>query len=208
MRSKHIAFVLASGIGAGAGIGAAVYLARGSTTAVEPSRPAATWAANERRAPDFRLVDQNGQPVSLAALRGRPAILTFIDPVCRDLCPLEARVLARVHDDLGASAPSLVAVSVNPPADNPSNFAKDAAVWGLPASWRWATGAPAALARVWQAYHVGVQTARKTIAGVSVRTVAHTEAAYVIDADGFERALFIYPYVAADVERELGRLGA
>lgn len=194
--------VLVVALGAGAGIGVAVYLARGSTT-VEPSRPAATWAANAVRAPELRLVDLQGRLVSLAVLHDRPAIVTFIDPVCRDLCPLEARVLARVHHDLGAAAPSLIAVSVNPPADTQANLGKDAAVWGLPDSWRWAIGPPAALARVWRAYHVGVQTVRKTIAGVSVREIAHTEAAYVIDADGYERALFIYPFVAADVEREL-----
>jgi protein SCO1/2 len=159
------------------------------------------------RAPELRLlVDPHGRTVSLAGLRGRSAIVTFIDPVCRDLCPLEAQVLARVHRDLGAAAPSLVAVSVNPPADTPANLAKDAHVWGLPDSWRWAIGTPTALARVWRDYRVGVQTVRKTIAGVSVEEVAHTEAAYVIDGNGYERALFIYPFAAADVEQELRRI--
>ena len=46
----------------------------------------------------------------------------------------------------------------------------------------------------------------KTIAGVKVREVAHIEAAYVIDGAGDQRALFIYPFVAADVERELESL--
>jgi hypothetical protein len=36
-----------------------------------------------------------------------------------------------------------------------------------------------------------------------VRDVVHTEAAYVIDADGYERALFLWPYTAASVERTL-----
>ncbi|HLY94146.1 MAG TPA: SCO family protein [Gaiellaceae bacterium] len=205
---QHRIAVLGSAvaIGAGAGIAAAVLSAHGSGTAVEPSRPAATWAAQAVRAPELRLVDPQGRAVTLAALRGRPAIVTFIDPVCRDLCPLEARVLAQVHHDLGAAAPSLVAVSVNPPADTQANLDKSARVWGVPDSWRWAIGTPTALARAWRAYHVGVQTIRKTIAGVSVREVAHTEAAYVIDAAGYQRALFIYPFVAADVEQVLKNL--
>jgi hypothetical protein len=37
--------------------------------------------------------------------------------------------------------------------------------------------------------------------------VTHTEAAYVIDSRGDERALFIYPYRADDVARAVGKLG-
>ncbi|MGH3149570.1 MAG: peroxiredoxin family protein, partial [Streptosporangiaceae bacterium] len=33
-------------------------------------------------APAFQLTDQNGQPVSLASLRGKVVLMTFLDPVC------------------------------------------------------------------------------------------------------------------------------
>jgi cytochrome oxidase Cu insertion factor (SCO1/SenC/PrrC family) len=198
---------LAVALGAGAGIGAAVLFAHNSGTTVAASRPAATWAAGARPAPGFRLADQAGRPVSLAGLRGRTAIVTFVDPLCRDLCPLEARVLMQVDRDLGDRAPALVAVSVNPPADTEANFGKDARAWGLTQAWRWAVGTPAALAGVWRDYDVGVRVTRKTIAGVKVREVAHVEAAYVIDESGYQRALFVYPFVAADVEQVLKNLG-
>src|ERR1700674_5075471 len=86
-----------------------------STTAVPVSAaPAATWAAGELRAPNFRLSDQNGAPVSLAAFHGRPVIVTFIDPLCRDFCPLEAQHLNDVANAFPpASKPAIVAVSVN-----------------------------------------------------------------------------------------------
>jgi hypothetical protein len=42
--------------------------------------PPVSWPAGRRRAPVFRLRDQLGRPVSLAGLRGRPVIVTFIDP--------------------------------------------------------------------------------------------------------------------------------
>jgi cytochrome oxidase Cu insertion factor (SCO1/SenC/PrrC family) len=183
-----------------------VLSAHGSGPTVAPSRPAATWPAGARRAPSFRLKDQAGRPVSIAGLRGRTAVVTFIDPVCRDLCPLEARVLSQVAGDLGSRAPALVAVSVNPPADTRANLRKDERVWGLTPAWRWALGTPSALARVWRDYDVGVRVTHKTVAGVSVREVAHVEAAYVIDGAGYERALFVYPFVASDVERELTSL--
>lgn len=41
-----------------------------------------------RSAPDFRLVSQSGQPVSLASLRGTVTLLTFLDPRCVADCPV------------------------------------------------------------------------------------------------------------------------
>ena len=41
-----------------------------------------------RPAPDFHLVSQSGQPVSLASLRGSVTLLTFLDPRCTDDCPV------------------------------------------------------------------------------------------------------------------------
>jgi len=48
----------------------------------------------------------------------------------------------------------------------------------------------------------GFATSKK-IAGVTVHRIGHTEAAYVIDANGFERALFLWPYRAQDVVETL-----
>ena len=146
--------------------------------------------------------------MSIRALRGKPVLVTFIDPVCRNLCPLEAAALGKVVRDLGSRAPAVVAVSVNPWADTSANFKADASAWQLPSSWRWATGSRSSLARVWHSYGVAVQVRTKRLAGVTVRNVIHTEGSYVIDARGFERALFLYPFRAADVERELKELGA
>ena len=39
-------------------------------------------------APGFQLTDQNGQPVSLASLRGKVVLMTFLDPVCTTDCPI------------------------------------------------------------------------------------------------------------------------
>jgi protein SCO1/2 len=197
-------------VGAGAGIGIAVASSnRASSPATAAStamRPDKTWPAGALRAPAFRLRDQYGALVSTAALHGRPTIVTFLDPVCRNLCPVEARTLGAVVRHLGATAPNVVAVSVNPRADTDANFRSDAREWRLARSWRWATGPQAALARVWRAYGIAVQEQTTRVAGVTVHEVAHSEEAYVLDADGFERALFLFPFRAIDVERELRSL--
>jgi cytochrome oxidase Cu insertion factor (SCO1/SenC/PrrC family) len=193
-------------------VAAVLYLAlRSSTTTTSAvpvsDAPASTWAAGEHRAPDFRLVDQSGAPVSLAALRGRPVIITFIDPLCRDFCPLEAQHLNEVVSAFPAtSKPAVVAVSVNVYGNAHATLMQDARKWKLVPEWRWAIGDPTALSRVWAAYHVGVLASTKTVAGVKVHTIGHTEAAYVIDSKGYQRALFLWPYRADGVVRTLRTL--
>ena len=39
------------------------------------------------RLPDFSLANQDGEPVTAAALRGRPVVVTFIYSTCEDTCP-------------------------------------------------------------------------------------------------------------------------
>jgi cytochrome oxidase Cu insertion factor (SCO1/SenC/PrrC family) len=179
-----------------------------SSTAVPVSdAPAATWAAGAQRAPDFNLTDQNGAAVSLAALHGRPVIITFIDPLCRDFCPIEAQHLNDVVNAFRqASKPAIVAVSVNVYGNARATLMEDARKWKLVPEWRWAIGHPAKLSRVWNAYHVQVLAMTKKVAGVTVHTIGHTEAAYVIDSKGYQRALFLWPYGADGVVRTLRTL--
>ena len=204
--SRPIVLAAAVAVGAAVGIAVAIASSRGSKPAVVTRAPDAAWPAGRRPAPGFRLRNAAGAPVSLGALRGKPVVVTFIDPVCRNLCPLEAAALGKVVRDLGSRAPAVVSVSVNPGADTRANFRADARAWQLPPSWRWATGSQAELARVWRSYGIEVQVQTKHLAGVTVRNVIHTEGSYLIDGQGFERALFLYPFRAADIERALDGL--
>jgi protein SCO1 len=174
---------------------------------VGPTSPPVSWAARTRRAPDFRLIDQAGRPVSLAAYRGRPVIVTFIDPLCRNFCPLEAKQLNELVRSLPLrSRPGIVAVSVNVYGNARRNLLQDVARWRLVPQWRWAVGSGRQLASVWRRYEVGVLVTTKRIAGVRVHEISHTEAAYVIDGRGYERALFMWPFRAEDVLATLRRL--
>jgi cytochrome oxidase Cu insertion factor (SCO1/SenC/PrrC family) len=171
--------------------------------------PGATWPAGARPAPDFRLTDQEGKAVSISAFRGRPVIVTFIDPLCRTYCPLEGRRLNGVVRTFPrATRPVIVAVSTNTDraANTRSNLLTVVKKWRLVPEWRWAVGSEAQLAPVWKGYHVGVLVKTREVAGVTVRDVVHTEAAYVVDAKGYERALFLWPYTADSVARTLRSL--
>jgi cytochrome oxidase Cu insertion factor (SCO1/SenC/PrrC family) len=72
--------------------------------------------------------------------------------------------------------------------------------------WRWAVGGSSQLASVWRRYQIGVLVKTKKIASVTVHYITHTEAAYVVDGRGYERALFLWPFQARDVLAVLRRL--
>ena len=83
--------------------------------------PAATgWEGSIRppgtRLPDFSLRNQDGDTVTAAALRGRPAVVTFIYSTCEDTCPGQVQSIRGALDDLGRDVP-VIAVSVDPAGD-------------------------------------------------------------------------------------------
>lgn len=192
-------------VGVGAGVAVSL-LHLGQPSEATPaaanlsSGPNLTWPARRRIAPNFRLYGQDGRPVSLAAFHGRPVIVTFIDPLCRNLCPVEAGILDKVERGLpAANRPAIVAVSVDPWGDQRVNLLEDDQKWRLVPGWHWAVGSLPQLSAVWRAYEIGVTVTRKEFAGVTVREITHTEVAFLIDPAGYQRALYLFPFQASDV---------
>jgi cytochrome oxidase Cu insertion factor (SCO1/SenC/PrrC family) len=197
-------------IGIGAGIGVLLVHSsspKASTTMI--SGPASAWQTGTRKAPAFDLTDQNGKQVSVTAFRGRPLVITFLDPLCRNYCPIEAARLQSVVQSLpAASRPTIVAVSVNVFGNAHRYLVQDIHKWGMGSEFHWGIAKPATLSAVWHRYDIGVLDQKKTIAGIVVHNIVHTEAAYVVDANGYERALFVWPFTAADVKATLTRLSS
>ncbi len=163
-----------------------------------------TWGKGQRVAPNFTLLNQNGQAVSPAAYHGRPLIITFIDPLCRNLCPLEAKVLNEADERLPVDErPQIIAVSVDIYADTHTDLMLDFRRWGLVPQWQWAVGTPAQLQAVWKRYYAEVEVQTKHIAGTTVHYITHSEMAYVVDGKGDERALFSWPFNAKAVQKTL-----
>jgi cytochrome oxidase Cu insertion factor (SCO1/SenC/PrrC family) len=185
----------------GVAVGAVIKLSQASSTSVSGVElaPIQTWAAGVRHAPNFNLVDQQGKAFSLASFHGRPVIVTFIDPLCRDFCPREASILSQAAKQLGPANPAIVSVSVDPWGDTAVNFHEDALHWQLAPGWRWGVGSEPKLSAVWKSYDIAVVVTRKKIAGIAVRNIIHTGAAYLVDGAGYERALFLYPFQTKDV---------
>jgi cytochrome oxidase Cu insertion factor (SCO1/SenC/PrrC family) len=136
-------------------------------------------------APAFSLVNQRGVPVSLSSLRGHTLALTFLDPVCTSDCPLIAQEFRQADARLGGtSAVDFVAIVANPIYRSTAFTDAFDRQEGLShvANWLYLTGSLAELRQVWSSYGVLVETAG---AGAMI---AHSDVAFVIDAQGHERA--------------------
>src|SRR5947209_738970 len=115
---------------AGIAIGVALHSTfSGSAAARPPALPAlhgqATWRAAARPAPVFALRDQHGRHFSLRSLRGKTVVLTFMDSLCKQACPVEGGMIsAAIREVAPNSRPQLVVVSVDPAGDTPATVAR------------------------------------------------------------------------------------
>jgi cytochrome oxidase Cu insertion factor (SCO1/SenC/PrrC family) len=141
--------------------------------------------AIDGRAAGFDLVDQYGKAVSLASLRGKTVVLTFLDDTCTTDCPVIADELRTADSYLGASARDveLVAVNANPRFITPDYLAAFDQQEGLEhlANWLYLTGSLPELRRVWASW------GQVVIYLPGGAMVEHSEYAYVVDATGRTR---------------------
>jgi cytochrome oxidase Cu insertion factor (SCO1/SenC/PrrC family) len=152
----------------------------------------ATWAAGSVKAPAISgLRDQSGSHFALSSLHGHTVAIAFFDSYCHQECPLEGRQLAAAERRLPATQrPQLVVVSVNP-KDSATSVAKAVRDWGLAgvAPWHWLMGTHVQLARIWAEY--GIQVSPPVDGDIN-----HTEALYLVDRRGYERAGYLWPFAS------------
>ena len=103
-------------------------------------------------APDFELVDQDGEPWTLARARGEPALLFFGFTTCAHTCPMVLSRLRAADDDV-----HIVLVTVDPARDTPERLSGWLSAFGPPITGL--TGDPQVLAQVRDAYGAWVSTA-------------------------------------------------
>jgi protein SCO1/2 len=110
--------------------------------------------------PEFELVDQRAATVSLASLRGRVVVVTFIYSRCPlpDYCPRMVQNLARLRDRfrdrLGRDL-ALLTVSFDPKYDTPEVLRAYAEHYGADVpGWHFLTGSAEAIERVCKAFGI------------------------------------------------------
>ena len=129
-------------------------------------------------APDIKLVNQFGQPMSLSQFHGRVVMLSFEDSECTTVCPLTTQSMVLAKELLGKAGDSvqLLGVDANPDAIKVADVMDYSRVHGMINQWDFLTGSLAQLKSAWKAYDVAVQ--------IESGQIDHTPALYVIDQQG------------------------
>jgi cytochrome oxidase Cu insertion factor (SCO1/SenC/PrrC family) len=136
-------------------------------------------------APAFSLTDQHGRPVTLASLRGKVILLTFLDDTCSVDCPLIAQEFRQAGQLLAGDSRrvELVAINYNPLYTQVSYiqaFDRQEGLAGVP-NWLYLTGTRAQLQQVWHSYGLPMEILP---AG---SMIGHGDYAFVIDQAGHLR---------------------
>jgi cytochrome oxidase Cu insertion factor (SCO1/SenC/PrrC family) len=145
--------------------------------------------------PNLNLLDQYGQPFSLASLRGRPVLFDFFYTSCPGPClVLTARmrsVAERLGDNLGSKA-SFVSVTVDPEHDHPAQLLAYAKEQGAERKgWVFLTGTPPQIDELMARFKLIRQRE-------SDGSVDHVLEFFLVGPDGHLR----FQYLASEVHSE------
>jgi cytochrome oxidase Cu insertion factor (SCO1/SenC/PrrC family) len=129
-------------------------------------------------APDIRLENQFGQPMSLSQFRGKVILLAFSDSECTTVCPLTTESMVLAKELLGKAGQNvqLLGVDANPQATAVTDVMAYSRAHGMVNQWDFLTGSLPQLKTTWSEYHIAVQ--------IEQGQVDHTPALYVIDQRG------------------------
>jgi cytochrome oxidase Cu insertion factor (SCO1/SenC/PrrC family) len=181
---------VAAGCGAGsgsAGSGSAASSQAAMSNAAGMSNPDLDLGSSlgSRPAPDFRLTNQFGQPMSLSQFRGKVVMLSFEDSECTTVCPLTTQSMLEAKQLLGAAGEKvqLVGVDANPDATSVADVLAYSRAHGMVNQWDFLTGPLSQLKAAWGAYDIAVQ--------IEKGQIDHTPALFVIDQQGRERKLYL-----------------
>jgi protein SCO1/2 len=152
---------------------------------------------------DVSLIDQHGQAISLASLKGKPVLIDFIYTSCASTCPVLTSKIAAVARELGPALGAnvtIVSITLDPEHDGPAQlaaYAKSQAVESN--SWLFLTGKPADIDQVLAAFKL--RRMRE-----SDGSIMHSVSAFLLGPDGHQirqyNALDVNAKtVAADIDR-------
>ena len=179
-----------AGCSTGASAGPASTQSAGSTSvtsnaAMENPNLDLGSSLGERPAPDFRLQNQFGQPMSLSQFRGKVVMLGFEDSQCTTVCPLTTQSMLLAKQLLGPAGDKvqLLGIDANPDATSVADVLAYSRAHGLVNQWDFLTGPAAQLKAIWARYDIAVQ--------IEKGQIDHTPALFVIDQQGRERKLYL-----------------
>lgn len=154
-----------------------------------------------REAPAFTLQGSNGEPLTLAAFRGKVVLLGFGFSSCKEVCPITLNTLAQAHKQLGdwASELQVVYITVDPERDDAAQLAQYLKHFNP--SFLGGTGSAAELAAVRKEY--GILAEKRANADGDY---SHSSFVYLIDRKGLLRALMTYGHAPQDYVHDVRAL--
>jgi protein SCO1 len=109
------------------------------------------------RLPDFSLRNYDGREVRSAELRGKVALVTFLDSQCTEACPILASQIARAVDRLDAREREqvvAVAISTDPAEDTPESVRAFLGRQRALGKLLYLTGSTADMRRLWKRFQI------------------------------------------------------
>ena len=91
--------------------------------------------------PDFRLITQKGEPLTLSDMKGKIWVADFIFTNCPTICPAMTQEMARLQSEFVADPVYFVSFSVDPERDTSSVLSRYAKAYGADdRRWHFLTG--------------------------------------------------------------------
>lgn len=129
-------------------------------------------------APDFRLIDQNGEKISLVYFKDRVVIVAFAFAHCTTICPAIVQTVKNAADTFSQQPVSLLLITLDPWRDTPSSLPSLAKRWELGENQHLLSGS--------------IEEVEKTIANYNVATsrnekdgdITHPAIVYILSPNG------------------------
>ena len=152
---------------------------------------AGLWRRRELRvlkdAPPFALLDQTGQPFTIANLRGKPWIADFVFTHCAGPCPVMTMKMRQLQKKIDDRDVQFVTFSVDPDRDTPAVLKDYARSFDADESrWHFLTGSKEMIAAASQ----GMLLAFEPATGADSTTITHSTKFVLIDSDGKIRQFY------------------
>jgi cytochrome oxidase Cu insertion factor (SCO1/SenC/PrrC family) len=173
----------------------------GSASAASPSSSAAAANPNldqgtslgRTPAPNVKLTNQFGQPMSLRQFRGKAVVIGFVDSECTTVCPLTTLAMLQAKQMLGQAGDQvqLLGIDANPEAISTADVLGYSRAHNMVNRWDFLTGTLPQLKAAWKSFDI--------YAKVVGDEIDHTPALYVIDPQGRERTVYLTPMAYSSI---------
>ncbi len=140
-------------------------------------------------APPMELVDSAGRPFSLASLKGKVVLVSFVYTTCGGACPLTTAALDRSRRALREAGlwgkeVEFVSITLDPARDTPEALAAYAKAYRAePGSWHFLTGEPGRVARVVASWDMWAKLGPSGV-------IDHPSRVFLVDARGHRREIY------------------